>query len=143
MADISGIYKITNPIGEIYIGQSKYIYRRKKEYINMKCFSQPKIYNSILKYGFNNHKFEIIKKCSWEKLNRYEFYYQSKYKSVENGLNCVYTKIQPKVKLINFKEFFKINKYNINDSILYGIMLGILFDCFFILIYELYKLWQI
>ncbi len=139
MADISGIYKITNPVGQIYIGQSKYIYRRKKEYINARCFAQPKIYNSILKYGFNNHKFEIIKKCSWEKLNRYEFYYQSKYKSVENGLNCVYTKIQPKIKLINFKEFFKINTYNIIDNILFGIMSGTLLSFILILIYTIYE----
>ena len=107
MSDISGIYKITNPVGQIYIGQSKYIYRRKKEYINARCFAQPKIYNSILKYGFDKHKFEIIKKCSWEKLNRYEFHYQKKYKSVENGLNCVYTKTQPNLNLIKLQDFFK------------------------------------
>jgi len=107
MSDISGIYKITNPVGKIYIGQSRYLYKRKKNYSNANCFAQPKIYESIKKYGFDKHKFEIIKKCSWEKLNRYEFHYQKKYKSVENGLNCVYTKTQPNLNLIKLQDFFK------------------------------------
>jgi len=59
-----GIYKITNPKGKIYIGQSINIKRRFNEYKRLNCSQQPKIYNSLLKYGSDNHKFEIIEEFS-------------------------------------------------------------------------------
>jgi group I intron endonuclease len=84
-----GIYKITNPIGKIYIGKSieienrigsyKYVGRRK---------NQPKINNSIVKYGIENHIFEIIEECSLENLNIREIFWVDFYKSVKTGLNC-------------------------------------------------------
>jgi group I intron endonuclease len=55
-----GIYKITSPINKIYIGQTWNIERRLKEYKNESCVSQPKLYNSIKKYGWKEHKFEIV-----------------------------------------------------------------------------------
>lgn len=58
---ISGIYKITSPNGSIYIGLSNDIYYRIYScYKKLRCKSQHKIYNSLVKYGVNNHKFEII-----------------------------------------------------------------------------------
>ena len=64
-----GIYKITNPKGKIYIGQSININKRKYAY---KCIDKrimgPKIYNSIQKYGWKNHVFELIEECLVDKL---------------------------------------------------------------------------
>ena len=40
-----GIYKITNPSGKIYIGQSTNIYSRYKIYRNVPNKAQPKIIN--------------------------------------------------------------------------------------------------
>lgn len=57
---ISGIYKITSPNGSIYIGLSTDIYYRIYNYKKLRCKAQHKIYNSLLKYGIENHKFEII-----------------------------------------------------------------------------------
>lgn len=67
-----GIYKITNSKGAIYIGQAVNIERRKKDYSRAGCKSQRKIYNSIKKYGWENHTFEILIECNREELNKYE-----------------------------------------------------------------------
>lgn len=54
------IYKVTNPKGDIYIGKSKDPLRRAREYKYLKCKYQPRLYNSIKKYSWDLHKFEII-----------------------------------------------------------------------------------
>lgn len=87
-----GIYKITSPSGRIYIGQSIDIRRRFRYYKNLKCKEQPKLYNSLLKYGVNAHKFEIIELCSVKYLNNVERYYQKKYDCVNSGLNMMYVR---------------------------------------------------
>lgn len=83
-----GIYKITSPTGRIYIGQSINIERRFNEYRNAKCKSQPKLFNSLLKYGHINHKFEVLIECDESELNELERYYQELYNVLVFGLNC-------------------------------------------------------
>lgn len=87
-----GIYKITSPSDRVYIGQSIKIEDRIKSYKNLKCKEQPKLYKSLLKYGFENHKIEVLIECNESKLNELERHYQEEYDSIENGLNCIYTK---------------------------------------------------
>jgi len=83
-----GIYKITSPINKIYIGQSTNIENRKYYYTSIKCNKQPKLYNSLQKYGWEQHKFEIIEECSLEQLNEREIYWGQYYDVLgENGLN--------------------------------------------------------
>jgi group I intron endonuclease len=85
---MTGIYKITSPSGKIYIGQSICIERRKKRYAKLACKGQIKIYNSLVKYGFSEHIFEVIEECSEEELNTRERYWQDFYDVLgENGLN--------------------------------------------------------
>ena len=55
-----GIYKITNPLNEIYIGQSWDIDDRIGFYKKAKCENQPLLYKSILEHSWNNHKLEIV-----------------------------------------------------------------------------------
>lgn len=87
-----GIYKITSPSGRIYIGQSWNIGQREYEYyhIGSKC-RQIKIANSIYKYGFDNHKFELIHELpldvSQEVMNNYEILYWKSYKDL--GFNMM------------------------------------------------------
>jgi group I intron endonuclease len=86
-----GIYKITNPKGRVYIGQSIDIYKRFYMYRFLHCKKQVRLYNSFLKYGYENHKFEIICECDELDLNKKERYYQEFYDVLsENGMNCVY-----------------------------------------------------
>jgi hypothetical protein len=83
-----GIYKIINPTGKIYIGQSTNIGNRKYYYSSIKCDKQPKLYNSLQKYGWEQHMFEIIEECSLEQLNEREIYWGLHYDVLgENGLN--------------------------------------------------------
>jgi group I intron endonuclease len=89
-----GIYKITNPKGAVYIGQSIDIDRRFRHYKKAQnCNEQPKLYNSFLKYGTCNHTFEIIEECIIEILNERERYWQDFYNATnrDKGLNCKLT----------------------------------------------------
>lgn len=85
-----GIYKITNPKNEVYIGGSKNVERRIKDYKKSNFKGQRKVFESILKYGYLNHKFECIEKCDIEHLRNRERFWQEHYDCVENGLNCQY-----------------------------------------------------
>jgi group I intron endonuclease len=72
-----GIYKITSLTNKVYIGQSVNIFKRKNSY--KKCNKNTigyKIYNSINKHGWENHKHEIIEECTIEQLNEKETYYK-------------------------------------------------------------------
>lgn len=83
-----GIYKITNPKGKVYIGQSINIYNRWKDnYFSLRCKNQKKLYFSLNKYGVENHTFEIIEKCSEELLDEKEIYWMDYFSCIEEGLN--------------------------------------------------------
>jgi hypothetical protein len=88
-----GIYKITNPNGKIYIGQSVNVDKRLKEYKYVcNCKNQPKLYNSLKKYGFTKHIFEVIEECKIGELNTRERYWQEFYHVIgKEGLNCKLT----------------------------------------------------
>ncbi len=93
-----GIYKITNPKGKIYIGQSIDIYDRITYYKNLNCKKQTKLYNSIKKYGWENHKFEIISLCYEDQLNEFERDFQEAYNVIgNNGLNLKLTETDNRV----------------------------------------------
>lgn len=83
-----GIYRIINPSGKSYIGQSKNIERRWKAYYSLKCKGQPRLYNSLKEYGVDRHKFEIVEKCKEEDLYKREYYYIQQYNSFKEGLNA-------------------------------------------------------
>ena len=76
-----GIYKITSPSGRIYIGQSRDLNRRERDYQKYikDSNSQVKLLASINKYNWENHIFEIIEECEFEQLNIRERYYQEFY----------------------------------------------------------------
>ena len=85
-----GIYKITNPNGKIYIGQTIDFERRIKHYKLLKCKEQPRIHRSLIKYGVEYHTFELIQECNKKSLTILERFYQELYKSTDkNGLNCI------------------------------------------------------
>lgn len=87
-----GIYKVTNPKGKVYVGQSVDIPKRWVGHRNIRVLkSLPKFYNSVKKYGIEKHIFEVIVCCKIEELNDLERYYQEIYNSMTNGLNCKLT----------------------------------------------------
>jgi group I intron endonuclease len=84
-----GIYKITNPAGKIYIGQSTNIENRFNYYKRQKIKDQPLLFNSFTKYSIEKHIFEIITFCSLEDLNNLERFYIEMFQSNNRkyGLN--------------------------------------------------------
>jgi group I intron endonuclease len=81
-----GIYKITNPVGDIYIGKSNNIKKRWSDYSTI-TDTHRKISKSFITYGYINHTFEIIELCNEEQLFIREKYYIELYNAIEIGLN--------------------------------------------------------
>lgn len=86
---IIGIYKITTPSNRIYIGQSHDIILRWHHYKILQNSRQVKLYASFLKYGVDNHVFEVLKECKTNQLNKLEKYYVDLFKTfrTKKGLN--------------------------------------------------------
>lgn len=87
----AGIYKITSPTNNIYIGQAVDLDSRLRKYRNLNCKSQRHIYSSLVKYGIENHKFEIISSGDFNRalLNELEIHYIHLYNSFNSvhGMN--------------------------------------------------------
>lgn len=85
----TGIYKITSPTGNIYVGQSVDIIKRWNRYKYNLPTSQQALCSSFVKHGFENHKFEILIECEVEKLNNLEIYYITLFDcfNTDHGLN--------------------------------------------------------
>lgn len=81
-----GVYKITNPSGAVYIGSSKHILKRFNQYKYLRHNEQCKIRNSIVKYGYENHSFEILEECDIDILLERERFFCLKY-DVLNRIN--------------------------------------------------------
>lgn len=86
------VYKITSPNNRIYVGSTmqKKIQNRWKGYKCARCTQQVKICRSICKYGFENHKFEILWEGDISEMYKMESYYGILYNVLDSkkGLNC-------------------------------------------------------
>jgi len=74
-----GIYKITNPKGKVYVGQSINIERRWYNYEHHENKGQPLLKRSFDKYGLDKHKFEIIEECLVEELEIREIFWTEQF----------------------------------------------------------------
>ena len=85
------IYKITSPTGKIYIGQTNNYKKRMNLYKILHCRTQHKLYNSLKKYGFANHLFEILEEVDYkladEKEQYWIAYFKCYWKDENKGLN--------------------------------------------------------
>jgi group I intron endonuclease len=111
-----GIYKITSPSNNIYIGQSINLERRLARYKSNLNSSkgQIRLNRSFIKYGVENHLFEIVLECSIEELNIKERYYQELFDCIENGLNLRYTKTNDKSGKMSAESIAKMVHYKRN-----------------------------
>ena len=88
------IYKLESPSNRVYIGQTVDLEDRIKQYrnyMNYKGRKQPKLFNSIKKYGWENFKIEILlDNVPMSMLDNVEIKYIHEYNSFKglNGLNC-------------------------------------------------------
>lgn len=84
MIKITGIYKVTSPSDNIYIGQSRNIFNRWDQYERYKAKTQVGLGRSFSKYGVTKHVFEIVHELpndvEDDVLNEYERLYWNAYK---------------------------------------------------------------
>lgn len=86
------IYKITNPNKMIYVGKTYNVKNRISDYRCRRYRSKKSIIiDSIIKYGWNNHSFEIIEEVADELMNEREIFWIKElntyaYENV-NGMN--------------------------------------------------------
>lgn len=109
------VYRIINPLGKIYVGSTLNYQRRFNQYKSMKKSSQTLILNSILQYGFENHKMELILECNIDE----RFYYENKIgfeNNVlsENGLNVLLPKINKNQNCMRIENRLKQSIYSLN-----------------------------
>ena len=95
---MKGIYAIISPTGRVYIGQSVNIQKRFSNYIKLQSsvIAQTKLYRSLVKYGIENHIFQIMEECDIKILTDREGHWQDFFDSVKNGLNCFRVKTTDK-----------------------------------------------
>jgi len=84
------IYKITSPSGKIYVGKTYDINKRLSDY-RYKRFNSKKsiIRDSVNKYGWDNHIFEVIEECDESLLNEREIFWIKELDTylTPNGMN--------------------------------------------------------
>ena len=93
-----GIYKITNPKGQAYIGLSKKIEKRWRSYVNMQFKdSNIKLKESLEIYNHKDHTFEVLEEIDISSISRSggnallrkrERYWIKELDTFYNGLNC-------------------------------------------------------
>lgn len=105
------IYSITNPNGSVYVGVTNNIVKRMyiyKNYPQSYC-NQSNIYKSMIKYGYNNHKFDILLEITENTIidfgtvnNLEQKYIKSTFDKI--GYKCLNTIIKGLTKEEMFKE---------------------------------------
>lgn len=91
-----GIYKITSPTGNVYVGQATNLKRRLRMYIGFYKASlkqQRKLYNSFVKYGADKHHYEILEYCNLNQLNDREAYYKQELVELVGWKSCLFCKV--------------------------------------------------
>ena len=89
--EIYTVYKLISPNKKVYIGISKKIERRFKEYEKLRCKNQILLYNSLKKYGWDNFTKEILyKNLSKEEAKQKEKEFILIYKQLNNSLNITF-----------------------------------------------------
>jgi group I intron endonuclease len=111
------IYKITNPIGQIYVGQTRNYTARINAYNKMQCKGQKLIYCSLKRYGIENHNFEILSKTNTNNLDELEIFFIEKegsyyYNNKKIGLNLTLGGTSKKGYITSNKTKNKISKGN-------------------------------
>lgn len=86
---------ITSPSGRIYVGSTDDIKDRWRHYYKVDCIGQTKLYNSLKKYGPENHVFEVVWSGDILKMFEYETLIGWGFNSLDSklGLNCKLPKL--------------------------------------------------
>jgi len=106
---IGYIYMITSPTGRIYIGSTYNYIKRWADYKCYDCKYQRKLYNSLKKYGVENHIFEVIMECSIENMLKYETLIGWGFDVLDKeNLNCKLPKLGDVYKVVSDETIIKM-----------------------------------
>lgn len=85
------IYIITNKVNsKVYIGQTRKSLSERMRHHFSKYETCTKLKKAIEQYGKDNFMYNVLELVPYSKLNEREFYYITKYNSVQNGYNIKY-----------------------------------------------------
>jgi group I intron endonuclease len=102
ISGIGFIYMITSPTGRIYVGSTIDVEKRHQDYKYLDCKTQSKLYNSLKKYGYENHIIEIIWAGSIEDMFKYETLIGFGFDVLNSkNLNCKLPKLGDKYKVVS------------------------------------------
>lgn len=105
---------ITSPSGRIYIGSTVNINSRITLYRNQHTKKQPKLHNSLLKYGWDNHVFEIIWSGLIDDMYKYETMIGFGFNVLEpENLNCRLPKLGEMYNVISDETRIKMSSWQI------------------------------
>lgn len=94
----SGVYKIVNPLGEVYVGSSLWVKKRLNQHKNLKkdC-TDSKLVRSLKNFGWDAHKVSVICLCeNIVELRKWERYFQEFYDVLATGLNSSFVGTEDK-----------------------------------------------
>lgn len=57
---ITCVYSLVAPDKKVYVGQTTDLINRRSRYKTLTCKNQRKVYESLLKYGYENHNFIVL-----------------------------------------------------------------------------------
>lgn len=113
------VYKITSPSGKVYIGSSVNYKKRLTQYKGTGAKAQTILYNSFLKYGIDNHVFEIVELCTRENLLERELHHGLLCEVLgKNGLNCQLPSFGDKVRNIRQETIDKMKQWKPSEETL-------------------------
>ena len=109
--NVGVIYMITSPSNNFYIGQTTSFNRRMNAYKNFESIKNQKaLKNSLKKYGFYNHKVDILIECEKCELDFWECFYIKIFDSFNSGLNSTSGCLTPiRKRGYNLTEQWKLN----------------------------------
>ena len=108
----SGVYAIVNPNDQVYVGSTNNVDKRFYQYKGLYEISQPKLYNSLKKYGAENHKYIVIEYCEIDKLYERERFWGEQFDVLDRhkGLNLMLPGHGEKKLIMSFETKQKIGK---------------------------------
>ena len=114
---ITGIYAITNPLGQSYIGQSVNIHRRWTNYRSKSGLAkQPKLRRSAEAFGLNNHSFTILTQCEADFLYELESHYKWEFIKENGWDNALFCKLDDDVPAGKRKR--SVKQYSLNGELI-------------------------
>jgi len=112
------IYKISNPINEVYVGSTKR--KRINERVNEHKYRSKNegkglIYDSIKKYGFNNHNFEVLAEVDEVDMIELEHFIIQEFNPKLNTVKKYNATAQGKIWVNNGQKEFQILQKHFKD----------------------------